>query len=132
MEIKRITREIKKSCTTIKNSLMAKKKYSLVKKGSPFIEMFLLYLKREGLILGFNKKEEGYYVNLNVRESSKGFNLHQGLGGRKLKRKVMSSIPYYGSGRILLYSPQSKRILSLEESYELGMGGVVLGTILLS
>ena len=131
MVIKKITKELKECCTTIKNSLLVRKKYSWIKKSSPFTKMFLLCLKKKGLILGFCKVGESYRVELNVREGILFFNFHQGLGGRKVPQKAMEGIPHYSQGGVLMFSPKTKKIIFLEESYELRMGGVILGILLL-
>lgn len=131
MSVNKKVREIKLCCNKIKNSTTSRKKFVILEKASPFLKVFLFYLKKEGLILNFKKTKEGLKLELKVGEKLIKFDFYQGLKGRKVKRKGLSVMPNNSTGKILGYSEKVKKLMPLEEMYKLKMGGLILGTLLL-
>ena len=124
-------REIKVCCNRIKNSTISRRKFVVLEKVSPFLKSFLFYLKKEGLILDLKKKEKKWLVELKISEKLLNFDFHLGLKGRKVKRKNVSVMPHYSTGKVLGYSDKIKKLLPLEEMYSLQLGGVILGRLIL-
>lgn len=131
MNGKKLSRKIKISCNILQNSLRAKKKYSYIPNKSEITKNLLSFLREKGFILGFWRKEEGYLIRLNAGEKKMLFSFHQGIAQRKGSRKSLGAIPYYSQQVVLIFSPQRNKLMSLEESYKLKIGGIIAGVLLL-